>query len=201
MGIGVGIRGDSARVARGLVVDPAASVVGPGGGGAGGEGGGSRLNVAVTDLSASIVIMQRRGSNCGPAQAPPQPPKVDSVDGWAERVTVVPLVSCTEQLVTHSSVGGRMVTVPLPSPVTVNVRVKGGGGGEAGERGEPPHPANTSSKRMLLTIHLYAAIAQGRPHNEVAARRVCGFPSACLLAPLTASTVGLTRRGGHRRRG
>jgi len=52
------------------------------------EGGGPlRLNVAVTDLAASIVTVQLPA----PAQAPLQPVKVESALGAAVSVTMVPL--------------------------------------------------------------------------------------------------------------
>ncbi len=60
-----------------------------------------------------------------PLQPPPlQPVKVEPVAGAAVRVTTVPLGKLAEQLDPQVMPVGELVTVPLPVPVLLTVRVK-----------------------------------------------------------------------------
>jgi hypothetical protein len=54
---------------------------------------------------------------------PLQPPNVDSADGAAVNVTVVPLMKVKLQVVPQSIPAGLLVTVPSPTPALVTVRV------------------------------------------------------------------------------
>jgi len=58
-----------------------------------------------------------------PVQAPPQPAKVESLAGLAVSVTPVPLLYSSEQSVPQVMPAGLLVTVPLPFPGLVTVRV------------------------------------------------------------------------------
>jgi len=79
------------------------------------------VNVAVTVVAAEIVTVQAPV----PEQPPPlQPPKVEPAAGPAVSVTAVPLVKLAAQVAPQSMPAGELVTVPLPVPAGVTVRVK-----------------------------------------------------------------------------
>src|SRR5213594_2466079 len=79
------------------------------------------VKVAVTVVAAEIVTVQVPA----PEQpAPLQPPKVEPAAGAAVSVTVVPLVKLAAQVAPQSRPAGELVTVPLPVPAGVTVRVK-----------------------------------------------------------------------------
>ena len=60
-----------------------------------------------------------------PEHPPPlQPPKVDPAAGVAVSVTAVPLVKLAAQVAPQVMPAGELVTVPLPVPAWVTVRVK-----------------------------------------------------------------------------
>ena len=60
-----------------------------------------------------------------PEQPPPlQPVKVEPVVGAAVSVTAVPLVKLAAQVAPQSMPAGELVTVPLPVPAGLTVRVK-----------------------------------------------------------------------------
>ncbi|MBI3607017.1 MAG: hypothetical protein HY207_03515 [Nitrospirae bacterium] len=77
------------------------------------------LKVAVTDLAASIVTLH----DVIPVQAPLQPEKTDPDAGVAVRVTLVPLVKPAAQVAPQVIPAGLLVTVPVPLPGLVTVRV------------------------------------------------------------------------------
>jgi len=78
---------------------------------------------AVTEAAALIVTVQ---VVVAPLQPPPlQPVKVDPADGAAVRVTRVPEVNETEQVVPQLRPAGELVTVPLPVPPLLTVSAKG----------------------------------------------------------------------------
>src|SRR5262245_33607023 len=78
-----------------------------------------RLNVAVTEVLAFSVTAQPPA----PAQAPLQPWKSDPVAGVAVSVTLVPLTKLCAQALPQLMPVGELVTVPLPAPTLVVVRV------------------------------------------------------------------------------
>jgi len=79
------------------------------------------VKVAVTVVAAEIVTVQVPA----PVQpAPLQPPKVEPAAGAAVSVTAVPLVKLAEQVAPQSMPAGELVTVPLPVPAGLTVRVK-----------------------------------------------------------------------------
>ncbi len=80
-----------------------------------------KVKVAVTDLLASMRTVQVVAV---PLQAPLQPVKVEPAAGVAVRVTVVPLGKAAEHMVPQSIPAGLLVTLPLPLPALVTVRVK-----------------------------------------------------------------------------
>src|SRR5439155_6091994 len=80
-----------------------------------------RAKVAVTVVAALRVTVQVPV----PEQPPPlQPVKVEPAAGVAVRVTAVPLAKLTEQVAPQLIPTGELVTVPLPVPAGVTVRVK-----------------------------------------------------------------------------
>lgn len=79
--------------------------------------GGKGVNVAPTLLAPFIVSAQVPA----PEQAPDQPENVYPVEGEAVRVTVVPYVNPTEQVLGQEMPEGELVTVPVPLTLTVSV--------------------------------------------------------------------------------
>jgi len=79
------------------------------------------VKVAVTVVAAESVTVQAPV----PEQPPPvQPLKVEPPAGAAVSVTAVPLVKLAAQVAPQSMPAGELVTVPLPVPAGVTVRVK-----------------------------------------------------------------------------
>ena len=79
------------------------------------------MKVAVTVVAAERVIVH----DPVPEQPPPvQPLKVEPPAGAAVSVTAVPLVKLAAQVAPQSMPAGELVTVPLPVPAGVTVRVK-----------------------------------------------------------------------------
>ena len=79
------------------------------------------MKVAVTVVAAESVTVQVPV----PAQPPPvQPVKVEPAAGVAVSVTAVPLVKLAEQVAPQVIPAGALVTVPLPVPAGVTVKVK-----------------------------------------------------------------------------
>jgi len=79
------------------------------------------VKVAVTVVAAETVTVQAPV----PEQAPPlQPLKVEPAAGAAVSVTAVPLVKLAEHVAPQVIPVGALVTVPLPVPAAVTVRVK-----------------------------------------------------------------------------
>jgi len=77
--------------------------------------------VAVTVVAAETVTAQVPV----PEHPPPlQPLKVEPAAGVAVRVTAVPLVKLAEQVAPQLIPAGALVTVPLPVPAGVTVKVK-----------------------------------------------------------------------------
>jgi len=80
-----------------------------------------RVKVAVTVVAAESVTTQAPV----PEHPPPlQPLKIEPAAGAAVSVTVVPLVKLAEQVAPQVIPAGALVTVPLPVPAGVTVRVK-----------------------------------------------------------------------------
>src|SRR3989454_6605042 len=80
-----------------------------------------RAKVAVTVVAALRVTVQAPV----PEQPPPaQPVKVEPAAAVAVSVTAVPLVKLAEQVTPQLIPAGELVTVPLPAPAGVTVRVK-----------------------------------------------------------------------------
>src|SRR5207253_3581355 len=80
-----------------------------------------RAKVAVTVVAALRVTVQVPV----PEQPPPlQPAKMEPAAGAAVSVTAVPLVKLAEQVAPQLIPTGALVTVPLPVPAGVTVRVK-----------------------------------------------------------------------------
>src|SRR5437016_1732301 len=79
------------------------------------------VNVVVTVVAAESVTVQAPV----PEQPPPlQPVKVEPAAGVAVNVTAVPLAKLAEQVAPQLIPTGELVTVPLPVPAGVTVRVK-----------------------------------------------------------------------------
>ena len=74
--------------------------------------GGGRLNVAVTDSAAFIVMTQLPV----PLHAPLQPANTEPVTGAAVSVTTVPLVKLAEHPLPQLIPVGLLVTLPAPVP-------------------------------------------------------------------------------------
>src|SRR5207244_2717488 len=80
-----------------------------------------RLNVAVTVVAALKVTVQVSV----PEQPPPlQPVKIEPAAGAAVSVTALPLAKLAAQVAPQVMPAGELVTVPLPVPAGVTVRVK-----------------------------------------------------------------------------
>src|SRR5207249_4564618 len=80
-----------------------------------------RLKVAVTVVAVATVTTQVPV----PEHPPPlQPLKVEPAAGLAVSVTAVPLAKLAEQVAPQVMPAGELVTVPLPVPAGVTVRVK-----------------------------------------------------------------------------
>jgi hypothetical protein len=78
-----------------------------------------RLNVAVTDFAAVIETTHEPV----PVHAPLQPVNVDPEAAVAVSVTDVPLLKLAEQVEPQLMPAGELVTVPLPAPALVRVRL------------------------------------------------------------------------------
>jgi hypothetical protein len=78
------------------------------------------LKVAVTACAAFIVTLQVPV----PEQAPLQPANIEPVPGAAVNVTMVPLAKLAEQAVGQLTPAGLLVTMPLPVPASVTVKLK-----------------------------------------------------------------------------
>ena len=79
------------------------------------------MKVAVTVVAAESVTVQLPV----PEQPPPlQPVKVEPAAGAAVSVTAVPLVKLAAQVAPQVIPAGELLTVPLPVPAGVTVRVK-----------------------------------------------------------------------------
>src|SRR5438445_266287 len=79
------------------------------------------VKVAVTVVAAEIVAVQAPV----PEQPPPlQPLKIEPAAGAAVSVTVLPLAKLAVHVAPQSMPAGELVTVPLPVPAGVTVRVK-----------------------------------------------------------------------------
>jgi len=79
------------------------------------------VKVAVTVVAAETVTTH----DPVPEHPPPfQPVKVEPVAGVAVSVTALPLAKLAEQVTPQLMPAGELVTVPLPVPAGVTVRVK-----------------------------------------------------------------------------
>ena len=78
-----------------------------------------RSKVAVTVLAASMMTVH----DAVPVQAPVQPVKAEPEAGVAVRVTLVPVRKADAQAVPQVTPAGVLVTVPVPVPALVTVRV------------------------------------------------------------------------------
>ena len=75
--------------------------------------------MALTEVAAFMVTLQAPV----PLQAPLQPVKVEPEAGVAVRLTTVPLAKFAEQVAPQEIPAGELVTVPVPVPLSVTVRV------------------------------------------------------------------------------
>jgi hypothetical protein len=82
---------------------------------------GFALKIALTDCAEFIVTLHAPV----PLHAPLHPPKVEPESGVAVKLTTVPLAKLAEHVVPQESPEGILVTVPVPLPLLVTVRVKG----------------------------------------------------------------------------
>src|SRR5438093_9640743 len=79
-----------------------------------------RLKVAVTVVAAETETTH----DPVPEHPPPlQPPKVEPAAGVAVSVTVVPLAKPVVQVAPHVMPAGELVTVPLPVPTLLTVKI------------------------------------------------------------------------------
>ena len=81
----------------------------------------STLKVAVTVFAASIVTVQLPV----PVHAPVQPPNVELPSAVALRFTTVPALYASEQSAPQLIPAGEEVTVPLPLPALLTVKLLG----------------------------------------------------------------------------
>lgn len=79
-----------------------------------------KVKVAVTDLFESIVTVQEPVPEHPP---PDHPSKIESDAAVAVRVTVVPVVTDAVQVEPQLMPEGDEVTVPLPVPLLLTLRV------------------------------------------------------------------------------
>jgi hypothetical protein len=79
-----------------------------------------KLNVAVTDLAASMVTVHVPV----PEQAPLHPTKMESAAGVAVNVSEVPALNDVEQVAPQLIPAGEEVTVPVPVPLFETIKVK-----------------------------------------------------------------------------
>ena len=77
------------------------------------------LKTAATDWAAFMVTVQA----CVPEHAPLHPVKIEPEDGVAKRVTVVPLLYVALQAAPQLIRPSLLVTVPVPAPCRVTVRL------------------------------------------------------------------------------
>jgi hypothetical protein len=83
---------------------------------------GSRVKVAVT----AVAVERDREQVPVPEHPPPlQPEKVEPGSGLAERVTLLPKGKLLEHVGPQSIPAGALVTVPLPVPILLTVRLTG----------------------------------------------------------------------------
>jgi hypothetical protein len=135
-------------------------------------GGGAGLKVAVTAELALMVMLQAPA----PEQAPLHPPNTEPAAGVAARLTTVPELKDAEHVAPQLMPAGALVTVPLPVPDRVRVKVKRGTKLAATEvfafintvqvpvpvHAPPLHPVNTepavaAAVRITLVPELYGA--------------------------------------------
>lgn len=104
--------------------------------------------MALIDVFADTVTRQL----AIPVQAPPHPPKVESLSGLAVSVTFVPLLKVAVQLFPQLMPAGELVIVPVPGPETCIVTWKELGplgGGDAAM--PPPQPESKMAKGSMVT--------------------------------------------------
>jgi hypothetical protein len=82
----------------------------------------TRLKVATTVLLVSMTVVQ----GPVPVHPPPlQPAKFEPANAAAVSVTEVPVGNCALQIAPQSMPDGLLVTVPVPVPILLTVRVEG----------------------------------------------------------------------------
>src|SRR6185312_14623895 len=84
------------------------------------KGPGLAVKFALTDFAASMVTLHAPV----PLQAPLQPAKVEPESGVAVKFTTAPLSKFAEHVSPQDIPAGELVTVPVPVPLFVTVRVK-----------------------------------------------------------------------------
>ena len=84
------------------------------------KSGGAVSKVAVTDSAAFMVTLHA----AVPEQAPLQAVKMDPAAGEAVKAIIVPEAKLAEQVLGQFMLGGLLVTVPAPLPVSITERVK-----------------------------------------------------------------------------
>src|SRR5436190_736268 len=89
-------------------------------------GGTVRVEVCTVKVAVTVVAAESVTAHVpAPEQLPPlQPVKVEPAAGVAVSVTAVPLVKLAEQVAPQVIPAGALVTVPLPVPAGVTVRVE-----------------------------------------------------------------------------